>query len=105
MLPVGVGKNIGKARLTRNSQACAVWVAAIKKLQMDRICIAHPDRREWIIPTCHFHNMQYGAEYDLKDIKIVRSEQYKVVPLASYEDNEEWVKEFQEQFGTKPSFF
>lgn len=23
------------------------------------------DRREWIIPTCHKHNMQYGAEFNL----------------------------------------
>lgn len=22
---------------------------------------------EWIIPTCHEHNMQYGAEFTLKD--------------------------------------
>lgn len=25
------------------------------------------DRREWIIPTCHSHNMQYGAVFDLKE--------------------------------------
>ncbi len=24
------------------------------------------DRREWIIPTCHFHNMQKGVEITLK---------------------------------------
>lgn len=25
------------------------------------------DRREWIIPVCHFHNMQYDAIYNLKN--------------------------------------
>ncbi|WP_157833386.1 hypothetical protein [Selenomonas ruminantium] len=25
------------------------------------------DRREWIIPTCHFHNMQKGSELTLKN--------------------------------------
>ncbi len=30
---------------------------------------------------------------------------HKPILPASYEDNEEWIEKYREQFGTEPSFF
>ncbi len=36
---------------------------------------------------------------------LISVEEEKIIPPASYEEDEEWVKEYKEQFGEEPSFF
>ena len=54
---------------TQSDQACPDFccVEGCAKKATDGAHMYCPsvDRREWIIPTCHEHNMQYGAEFNL----------------------------------------
>lgn len=40
------------------------------------------------------------ADQDISFVDV-----HKPIPPAFYEDNEEWVQQYREQFGTEPAFF